>query len=52
MQNVPGGSAMFQMDFRKKNKKFYPQNMFLVGAQAGCGDATSLCKNLVKNAIT
>jgi hypothetical protein len=32
-----------------QNKKFYPQNVFWGRAQAGCGDVTSLYKNLVKN---
>jgi hypothetical protein len=34
-----------------QNIKFYPQNVFF-GARAGCGDATSLYKNLVKNTKT
>jgi hypothetical protein len=39
MQNVPGGSVMFQMDFRKKIKSFALKTCF--GAQAGCGDVIS-----------
>jgi hypothetical protein len=34
-----------------QNKKFYPHNEFF-GARAGCGDVTSLYKNLVKNRKT
>ena len=34
-----------------KNKRFYPQKRVL-GARAGCGDATSLHKNLVKKRKT
>jgi hypothetical protein len=47
MQHFSGGSVMFQMEFRTKYKVLPPKHVF--GAQAGCGDVTSLYKNLVKN---
>jgi hypothetical protein len=47
MQNAPGDSIMPQVDFRTKKKVLPPKRFF--GAQAGCGDVTSLYKNLVKN---
>jgi hypothetical protein len=50
MQNVPGGSVMFQMDFRTKEKVLPSKRVF--GAQDGFGDVTSLYKNLNKNTKT
>jgi hypothetical protein len=52
VQNTPGASEIRNTPGRlsQKNKKFYPQTCF--GAHAGCGDVTSLCKNLVKNRKT
>jgi hypothetical protein len=47
VQNAPGDSVMPQVDFRTKKKVLPPKRFF--GAQAGCGDVTSLYKNLVKN---
>jgi hypothetical protein len=50
MQNAPGNSVMLQMDFRTKQKVLPTKRVF--EAQAGCGDAISLYKNLVKNTKT
>jgi hypothetical protein len=41
---------MLQIDFRKKLKVLPSKACF--GAQASCGDVTSLYKNLVKNTST
>jgi hypothetical protein len=46
MQNAPAASGMLPDDFRVKKKVLPPK--LVLGAQAGCGDVTSLYKNLVK----
>jgi hypothetical protein len=47
MQNAPAASGMLPDDFRTKQKVLPPKRV--LGPQAGCGDVTSLYKNLVKN---
>jgi hypothetical protein len=43
MQNVPGGSEIFQIGFRAKKKKRFTQNVF-----GGLCDASYPYKNLVQ----
>jgi hypothetical protein len=48
--NAPGASEMPQGDFSTNKKVLPPKRVF--GARAGCGNVTSLYKNLVKNQTT
>jgi hypothetical protein len=50
MKNAPAASGMLPDDFRTKYEVLPPKRV--LGAQAGCGDVTSLYKNLVKNQKT
>ena len=52
MQNSLAASGMLPDDFRTKQKVLPPKRVLCFGGQAGCGDATSLYKNLVKNRKT
>jgi hypothetical protein len=50
MQNSLAASGMLPDDFRTKQKVLPPKRV--LGAQASCGDVTSLSKNLVQHRTT